>query len=155
MRRNGQSPWPGGRKCGKIGHARRQPDAQTAPSRQGRAASANTRPITPPIGKADGLEGGELREALAHRLGQAVGGEEQDHEHAGQRDVAVDGCDVHAVAGGNVERHFLGDGLERRGGIGVSVVDLLAISAVLPGSPTLTRNWPVLLWSDRMRDLSI
>ena len=53
------------------------------------AASANTSADHAAVGKADGLEGGEFGEALAHRLGDAVGGQEQHHEHAGQRDVAV------------------------------------------------------------------
>ena len=65
---SGASPRPAPRPTGRASRLPRTP----APSRR--------------VGKADGLERGEFGEALAHRLGDAIGGEEQDHEHAGQRD---------------------------------------------------------------------
>ena len=56
------------------------PTPTTAPSRQGIAASANTSAITPASEYPMVLRTANSATPLAHRLGDGIGGEEQDHQ---------------------------------------------------------------------------
>src|SRR5471030_2485107 len=63
-----------------LGEGRRRADAQQCPNDAGNSGFQHDQGQHGGIGKPDRLEGGKFSKALAHRLGDDVGSQEQDHE---------------------------------------------------------------------------